>query len=199
MRSTIEVGEYTRPCDGERQSGDATFAQFQDHGVLIALIDVLGHGRAAHELAVSLTARLSEWLRGAPNSSPDAALRVLHEAARGTRGAVASVVWFDSSTLEGKVAGIGNVCCRLFGSAARTIKFNDGLLGFRLRSPMLIPLTLMPADVLLLFSDGVSDRFDVSQYPTIALDPAPTIAFNIVRRFGKCRDDASCTVLRCKP
>jgi hypothetical protein len=150
-------------------------------------------------LAVSLTESLSKWLREVRSPSPDAALAVLHEAARGTRGAVASVAWINATTLEGNVTGIGNVRCRLFGSAAKTIKFDDGLLGFRARSRMPVSLALMPADVLLLFSDGVSERFDVSQYPTLTLDPAPAIAFNIVRRFGKGRDDASCAVLRCKP
>jgi hypothetical protein len=199
MQSKIEAGEYVRPCDGERQSGDAAFVQFQDDGVLIALVDVLGHGKAAHALAVSLTEKLYNWLREVRKPSPDLALAALHEAARGTRGAVASVAWIDVTTLEGNVTGIGNVRCRLFGSVAKTIKFDDGLLGFRVRSRMPVPLALMPADVLLLFSDGVSERFDASQYPTLTLDPAPTIAFNIVQRFGKGRDDASCAVLRCKP
>ena len=199
MRSKIEAGDYVRPCDGERQSGDAAFVQFQDDGVLIALVDALGHGKAAHGLAVSLTERLSKWLREVRNPSPDAALTILHEAARGTRGAVASVAWINATSLEGNVTGIGNVRCRLFGSAAKTIKFDDGLLGYRARSRMPVSLALMPADVLLLFSDGVSERFDISQYPTLTLDPAPAIAFNIVRRFGKGRDDASCAVLRCKP
>ena len=198
MRRSIEIGEYVRPCDGERQSGDATFARFHQDGVLIALIDVLGHGKTAHQLALSLTEGLSEWLRVESHPSSGTALMLLHEAARGTRGAVASVVWVDSLTLEGTITGIGNVCCRLLGSAAKTSKFNDGLLGFRLRSPKLFPLALVPADVLLLFSDGVSEHFDVRQYPTLAVDPASTIAFNIVQRFGKGQDDASCAVLLCK-
>ena len=198
MRSKIETGEYVRPCDGERQSGDAAFVQFQHDGVLIALVAVLGHGKAAHVLAVSLTESLSKWLREVRNPRPDAALTVLHEASRGTRGAVASVAWIDSSTLEGDVAGIGHIRCRLFGSIAKTIRFGDGLLGFRVSSAMPVALALRPADVLLLFSDGVSERFDVSKYPNFARDSAPTIAFNIVQRFGKGHDDASCVVLRCR-
>lgn len=199
MQSKIEVGEYVRPCDGETQSGDAAFVQFQNDGVLIALIDVLGHGKAAHSLAVSLVQALSDWLLGERAPSPDTALSVLHKAARGTRGAVAGVACVDSSTLEGNVAGIGNVRCRVFGSVARTIKFDDGLLGFRLRMRTPVSLALMPADVLILFSDGVSERFDLSRYPTLSLDPAPAIAFNVVQRFGKGQDDASCAVLRCRP
>jgi len=198
MLDKFEVGEYVRPCDGEMSSGDATVVRIEDEGVFIALIDVLGHGAAAHRLAVSLTESLSNWLPGARKPSPDDALKVLHEASRGTRGAVASVAWIDDSTHEGNVAGIGNVRCRLFGSVAKTIKFGDGLLGFRARSAMTISLALKPADVLILFSDGVSERFDISGYSSFTTDAAPTIAFNIVRRFGKGQDDASCAVIRCR-
>ena len=199
MQNRIEIGEYVRPCDGETRSGDAAFVKFQDDGVLITLIDVLGHGKAAHRLAVSLVETLSDWFSRARDPSPNAAIAVLHQAARGTRGAVAGVAWIGSSTLEGHVAGVGNVRCRLFGKTTKTIRFDDGLLGFRVRSPMHVSLALMPADVLLLFSDGVSERFDLTEYPTLALDPAAAIAFNIVQRFRKGHDDASCAVLRCKP
>ena len=43
------------------------------------------------------------------------------------------------------------------------------------------------------------ERFDLSRYPTLSLDPAPVIAFKVVQRFGKVQDDASCTVLPCRP
>ena len=198
MLDKFEVGEYVRPCDGETSSGDATFVRIEDEGVFIALIDVLGHGAAAHRLAVSLTESLSNWLPGARKPSPDDALKVLHEASRGTRGAVASAAWIDGSTHEGNAAGIGNVRCRLFGSVAKTIRFGDGLLGSRARSAMTISLALRPSDVLLLFSDGVSERFDISEYPSLTRESAPAIAFNIVQRFGKGQDDASCAVLRCR-
>jgi hypothetical protein len=60
------------------------------------------------------------------------------------------------------------------------------------------PFALGPADVLLLFSDGVTGRFSVNDYPSLTLDPASAIASNIVQRFGKGIDDASCVVMRCR-
>jgi hypothetical protein len=160
------------------------------------LIDVLGHGPEAHEQAVQLSAMLLKWLSEASAPSPENSLAVLHEAARGTRGAVATVAWLDAQTLKGSVAGIGNVGCRLFGSDSRAVMFGDGVLGSRMRSQRPSHFVLQPRDVLVLFSDGVTDRFS-NEYPTLTLDPAPAIALNIVRRFGKGHDDASCAVLRC--
>ena len=100
-----------------------------DDGVFVAVIDALGHGPDAHKLAMQLSDALSKWLPEVNVSSPEGALEVLHEGARGTRGAVAAVAWLNSRTLEGSVVGIGNVRCRLFGSGARTFEFREGVLG----------------------------------------------------------------------
>jgi negative regulator of sigma-B (phosphoserine phosphatase) len=198
LQERIETGEYVRPCDGETLSGDAVVVHADDSGVFVAVIDALGHGPNAHELAMQLSGLLSKWLSFVSVPNPDGALGVLHESARGTRGAVAAVAWLDSRTLEGSVAGIGNVKCRLFGSVARTVEFREGVLGSRMRPPISTSFALGPADVLLLFSDGVTGRFGVNEYPSLTLDRAPAIAANIVQRFGKGMDDASCAVMRCR-
>ena len=194
----IESGSYVRPCDGETLSGDSALVTSAHGGVLVAVIDALGHGAEAHRLSASLSKTLSGWLTGEPSPSPEMALGVLHDCARGTRGAVASVAWLDMGTLEGSVAGIGNVRCRLFGTVTRSVEFGDGVLGHRMRSPRSVSLALRPADVVLLFSDGVTGRFRAGDYPSLPLDPAPAIAFNIVQRFSRGTDDASCAVMRCR-
>jgi negative regulator of sigma-B (phosphoserine phosphatase) len=194
----IDSGCYVRPCDGEALSGDAALVSVAHEGVLAAVIDALGHGTEAHRVSERLMAALSAWLATTPSPDPQAALMILHESARGTRGAVATVAWLNLNTLEGSVAGIGNVRCRLFGTVTRSIDFGDGVLGQRMRSPRCFALALQPADVVLLFSDGVAGRFRRDDYPSLGLDPASAIAFNIVRRFSKGTDDASCAVVRCR-
>jgi phosphoserine phosphatase RsbX len=198
VESRIESGTYVRPCDGERLSGDVVFVQPQGGGVFAVLIDALGHGSEAHRLGVQLITAVSEWLPEAVPPAPEGALAVLHESARGTRGAAAAVAWLDTRTLEGWVAGVGNVRCRLFGAVTRTFEFGDGVLGQRVRTPHPVAFALRPTDVVILFSDGVAGRFRPDDYPSLGLDPAPTIAFNVVSRFGKGIDDASCAVMRCK-
>ena len=157
-----------------------------------------GNGPEAHEIGAQLSAALAKWLPTTAAPQPGDVLGVLHESARGTRGAAAAVAWLDTETLEGWVAGLGNVRCRLFGATTKTIEFGEGVLGQRVRSPRPVALALRPTDVLLLFSDGVTGRFRLDDYPSLGLDPAPTIAFNVVQRFGKGGDDASCAVMRCR-
>jgi phosphoserine phosphatase RsbX len=198
VTGSIELGEYVRPQNGETLSGDVVLTQHEDAGVLAAVIDVLGHGLEAHEVGVHLRGALSRWVHGTISPEPEGAMAQLHESARGTRGAVAAVAWLDAASLEGWVAGVGNVRCRIFGEVTKTIEFGDGVLGQRVRSPRPQALSLKPADVLVLFSDGVTGRFGLENYPSLGLDPASTIALNVVRRFGKGLDDASCAIIRCK-
>jgi hypothetical protein len=198
VESRIESGIYVRPCDGETLSGDVVFMQMQGEGVFAAVIDALGHGPDAHQLGVQLSAALSEWLPQAVPPQPAGALAVLHENARGTRGAAAAVAWLDNRTLDGWAAGVGNVRCRLFGAETRTFEFGEGVLGQRIRTPRPASFALRPTDVVILFSDGVAGRFRKDDYPSLGLDPAPAIAFNVVNRFGKRMDDASCAVMRCR-
>ena len=198
MESRIESGIYVRPCDGETLSGDVVLVQPQGDGVFAVVIDVLGHGPDAHRLGVQLIAALSGWLPEAAPPAPEGALAVLHESARGTRGAAAAVAWLDTRTLEGWVAGVGNVRCRLFGAETKTFEFGEGVLGQRVRTPRSTSFALRPTDVVILFSDGVAGRFRNDDYPSLGLDPAPAIAFNVVSRFGKGIDDASCAVMRCR-
>jgi hypothetical protein len=198
VESRIESGTYVRPCDGETLSGDAVFVQPRSEGVFAGVIDALGHGPEAHTVGVQLVAALAGWLADAVPPAPEGALSVLHESARGTRGAAAAVAWLDTQTLKGWVAGVGNVRCRLFGVVTRTFEFGEGVLGQRVRTPRPAAFAMRPSDVVILFSDGVAGRFRPDDYPSLGLDPAPTSAFNVVSRFGKGLDDASCAVMRCK-
>jgi hypothetical protein len=198
VTGSIELGEYVRPQDGETLSGDVVLTQRGEPGVLAAVIDVLGHGSEAHQVGVCLRNALSRWVENAASPAPEDAIELLHESARGTRGAVAGLAWVNSTSLEGWVAGVGNVRCRMFCAETKTVEFSDGVLGQRIRSPKPQCLSLRPSNVILLFSDGVTSRFGLENYPSLGLDPAPTIALNVVQKFGKGLDDASCTVIRCK-
>ena len=73
MQDRIDAGEYVRPCDGETLSGDAALVQWDDDDLLVAVIDVLGLGPDAHELAIQLSGILSKWLTAAAAPSPEQA------------------------------------------------------------------------------------------------------------------------------
>ena len=71
----------------------------------------------------------------------------------------------------------------------------EGVLGQNMRTPPPQQLALQQGDTLLMYTDGVSDRFSREDYPAMASHAPTKIARNIVERFGKAHDDAACLVV----
>ena len=45
---TLEAASYVRPMPGHHVGGDAAVVREVDDGMLISIVDVLGHGEEAH-------------------------------------------------------------------------------------------------------------------------------------------------------
>ena len=71
-----------------------------------------------------------------------------------------------------------------------------GNLGHQIRTPQLQHHKLEEEDVVVMYSDGIKDRFDEEDYPQIRYQGAETIARAVVDRFSKPHDDATCLALR---
>ena len=125
-----------------------------------------------------------------------ATLKRLHDSLRGGIGAVVGVAAIDMQSGTVHYAGIGNTAYRLFGSRNLRLVSAAGNLGHQIRSPQLQTHSLEPDDVIVMYSDGVKDRFDLEDYPQLLHQSPGIVARTIVDRFGKSHDDACCLVLR---
>lgn len=190
-----EWGIWGRPCGGEFVSGDTAIVVQLGSKVACAVVDVLGHGPDAHELAK----HIEGFLRDKMSVDPIATLNMLHSELRGTRGAVAGVAIFDPATGKVRFAACGNVVARRMGNQEIRLNSAEGTLGQSIRSPSEQTLVLQKRDVLLMHTDGVQSRFTSSDYPNIYYEHARTIAKTIVEKFGRSYDDATCLALRYKP
>ena len=188
----LSIASFGRPCLGERLSGDAAFIDERDGRVCLAILDGLGHGPSAHQVVQ----RALELLRLGWSPDPAATLRTLHEALRGTLGMAAGLGVLDVTSGELAYAGVGNtVCCKL-GVETQRLFSVEGIVGSHMRPPVSRSLRLDRDEVLLLYTDGLSERIDAKQYPQLWGHRAPAIARNLVMRFGKDHDDATCMVVR---
>jgi len=160
--------------------------------VLAAVIDVLGHGKEAHELAVGIQEHLIA------NRAGDLThwLSRLHQEYRGSRGAAVGLCLIEPATGRLRYAGIGNTVIRRFGDAETRLVSRDGMIGGTSRTPVEEILHLSDADVVVIYSDGVRTHFAASAFPRLRTDSPHAIAAQIVHRFGKWHDDASCVALR---
>ncbi len=192
VEEQVTYASMIRPCPGERVSGDAVVTKTLEHGLFVAIIDVLGHGAEAHEVALVIDTFLGRY----GSSDIAGVMTRLHQQLKGTRGAAVGLCAIDYATFQLDYVGIGNTALRCFGNKETRFVSQHGVLGQNMRTPKSQTLLLQPGDTVVLYTDGVSDRFTSEDYPGVMRHPPQEVASKIVARFGKAHDDAACLAVR---
>ena len=192
---TLEHASWVRPCPGHDVGGDAVVIRPLETGVFAAIVDVLGHGPEAHELAL----RIEEYLLRFGSADVAGVMTRLHQHLKGSRGAAVGVCALDSASGRLEYAGTGNTTLRRFGRPDTRLVSQDGVLGQNMRTPRPQTLQLEAGDVVILHTDGVRERFSSEDYPGLAQQAPKDVVRTIVERFGKDYDDAACIALRYRP
>jgi phosphoserine phosphatase RsbX len=153
----VAIGAHTEPAVGQTRSGDTYVVREAGDVTLVAVIDVLGHGPHAADVAD----RAQEHL-GSVELTLDAGrvMQSLHQALRGTRGAAAMLCLLQGTSLSG--CGVGNVELRAQGSQV-PIFLNPGIIGQNVRQMRVFGAELRVGSRLILFSDGISSRLDLER------------------------------------
>ena len=176
----------------EIDCGDTGVIKEFDGQCFLALVDVLGHGSEAHDVALIAQKYLEQ------NYCEELVdvMQGLHACLKGTRGAVAAVCRLNAETGELIYVGIGNITVRVLGSRNARFVSGDGIVGYMMTTPREQNLKLFPGDVLVMYSDGIKEHFDLSEYPGILTGNAKSIAVGLLNQFGKKNDDVSCIALK---
>jgi phosphoserine phosphatase RsbX len=183
----------TKP--GQERSGDAGIVEHVHDGVLMGVIDGLGHGPEAAEAASVALETLHDF-------AGDDLLDIFErtdKAVSGMRGVVLSVAWFDLATATMSWAGVGNVAGVLIspGSKSQHLLLHGGVAGVR-RLPHLrvASVTLQPGDVVVMATDGVSQRFSVDLAAVVSDNDPQEAAEVILDSHATGHDDAFVAVAR---
>ncbi|GAA1768908.1 SpoIIE family protein phosphatase [Luedemannella helvata] len=184
----------TRPIAGETVSGDAYSVREVSGRRQAFLSDGLGHGPLASR--ASQTAATA--FRDAPAGSPAAVLEHLHRAVAHTRGAVGAVIELDRAAGVLSCASVGNIAGWVVGHQRRRgLAAQPGFLGDRQRRTIREYTTaLNDEDVVVLHTDGLTDRWNLADYPGLLTREPLTIAATLLRDAGLRRDDAGVLVAR---
>ena len=191
----FEVGLCVRAADGFAVSGDAAVVRAVGGTLVLAIVDVLGHGPTAHEVA----AVAEDLLEGSEARDVTALMSMLDAELGATVGAAVGLAAVDAATGTGVYAGIGNTVARILGRSERRLVSIDGVVGKRHASVRPAGFTLAHGESLLLHTDGISSRVAVSDYPGVLTDRIDDAARELVRRFGRDHDDAACIMARRVP
>lgn len=196
----LDVGIAASTLAGQQESGDQHLVKAFPGGILIGVVDGLGHGTEAAHAARTAIGILEQHT----TESLELLARRCHRALTGTRGAAMSLVSVrcpDDILPEGRMTwlGIGNVEGVVLRADAAVMPRHQGLL---LRGgivgndlPRIRPATLLltGGDLLIFATDGVRSGF----LEGLKEDgPPQQLAEGILARHGRGTDDALVLVAR---
>lgn len=190
-----EWGIASRPAAREIRSGDAHVMLPTADGFLAAVVDGLGHGPAAEDAAVRVTATLREHADEAVTQL----MQLCHQALRRTRGAVLSLVSVSADSGAMTWLGVGNVEVNLFRAAPTATQRREqlvlrgGVVGYELPSLREQVLPIVHGDVLVLVTDGISSGFTARS--PLGCEPQ-VYADEILAEWAKSYDDALVLAVR---
>ena len=190
----LRWGAVNVPLGGDGPSGDG-WSVAADGRLAAVVVDGLGHGAEAGAAAQAAIAVFGER----PEPDPAAFLQRAHEAMRGTRGGVLAACAVDPARGELAYAGVGNITGRLLaGAVSRSLLSHDGTAGTQLALPRARVSTCPwgPGATLVLASDGISSRWDLSGYPGLLRRDPAVIAATVHRDHERGTDDATILVIQ---
>ena len=194
-QALVHWGVATLALEGQTESGDLHLVRPVKDGVLVAVVDGLGHGEdaaAAARLAVSTLEQYAEE----PLLS---LLQRCHMALKGSRGVVMSLARFDAPRGTMTWLGVGNVEGVLHHadwserSARAALVTRGGIVGSEVPAIQAAVIPVGPGDTLVFVTDGIGSDFlgDVS-----VREEPQRLADQILHRYGKGTDDALVFVAR---
>jgi negative regulator of sigma-B (phosphoserine phosphatase) len=191
----LDWGVASLPLDGQSESGDRYVVEFFPGGVLLAVIDGLGHGYEAASAANS-----AEFiLRAQPQEPVISLVRRCHENLRSTRGVVMSIASFDISHGLMTWLGVGNVRGILRRTGFMAIPRRDelllrgGIIGREIPPLQASVLPVSHGDTLYLATDGIDGAF---AQELMSSEMPKRAAEVILSKYAKEVDDALVLVAR---
>jgi phosphoserine phosphatase RsbX len=191
----IEWGVATLTLPGQTESGDRYMVRPFPDGVLVAVVDGVGHGdeaAAAAKIAVTVLETHSD-------ESVLSLLKRCHEELRKTRGVVLSLASCNARDSTMAWLGVGNIEGRLLRADPQvrprqeSLVLRGGVVGRQLPPAYASLVSVAPGDTLIFATDGIRSEF--SEGLTGSEAPQRT-ADRILAQYGKHTDDALVLVAR---
>lgn len=192
----LQWGIAARALEDSGESGDLSLVAPFEGGVLVAVIDGLGHGAEAAASA----RQAAEILQQHAGEPPVALVQRCHEKLRPMRGAVMSLASFNAAANMLTWVGVGNVEGCLIrtnpGAVSKSefLRLYSGTVGDRLPPLQADKLPVYSGDILIFTTDGIK----ISNFARIVgtrRKPA-RMAEHILDQWGREDDDALVLVAR---
>ena len=198
-RGPVEYGAINLPLQGETLCGDAWTCGYAEDEFTVMVADGLGHGALANSAAIAAT---DTFGRLGP-SSVEQIVEASHEALRPTRGAALGVARIPTRAAAAgtsgvaRFCGVGNIAASVWTPQGhRHLVSHAGIVGHQLRKAQEFQVDWPQDGLLILHSDGLATRWDLSRYPGLTLRHPTLVAATLYRDFTRGRDDVTVFVAR---
>ncbi len=184
----MEIAVAQRPAVNESVCGDATEV-VREGETLIAVADGLGHGPDAAEAAQAFC----RYVRENPSLGLEDIIMGASQEISRTRGVACALVRIDAAERLMTFVGVGNIEVQAVSVADIHPICLPGIVGQRVRKLQSFEYELHPGDLIVVYSDGISSRFDLRQMRHADVQ---ALADAVLVEHGKDHDDATCVVIR---
>ena len=190
----VEFSAINVPAPNETECGDAWHLWLAEGRLSAMVVDGLGHG----PLAAIAASRALQVIQEGAFDSPETYLSAAHLALRSSRGAALAMAQVHLALGKLFYAGIGNIAGRVVGPAgpSRSLLSHNGIVGVEVRKPQQFEHPWQSGDLLIMHSDGLSERWKLDDYAGLANADTAVIAAVLYRDAKRGRDDATILVVR---
>jgi hypothetical protein len=183
----------TRPIDGEEVCGDTYAVCAEDGRLRLMMCDGLGHGPLAASASQTAVRSFHEDRSGGPGEI----LARMHKAMRSTRGGAVAVADIDLGARTVRFAGLGNIAASIVADGRKHGMVSvPGIAGYQARTIKTFDHVLPEGAVVVLHSDGLTERWSPSDRDRLFGQTPLVIAAALLRDAGVRKDDAGVLVAR---
>jgi anti-sigma regulatory factor (Ser/Thr protein kinase) len=188
----LSVGAASRPIAPQEPNGDSFVLKRWDGGLLVGVIDGLGHGEGAHRAAMAA----KEYVGSHYDRPIPSIFEGTERACRGTRGVVMALARFDAAAETVTIGSVGNIAIKSESAADLSVVPRRGVLGNGGPDPVLTEGAWDPSGLLVMFSDGVVSHWGLADHVGLFEEPATVIARKLLEEYGKDHDDGTVLVVK---
>lgn len=194
LHDAVQFSAINVPAPNETECGDAWHLWCADGRLSAIVVDGLGHG----PLAAIAASRALQVIDEGAFDSPETYLLAAHLALRSSRGAALAMTQVHLPLGKLFYAGIGNIVGRVVGPTglSTSLLSHNGIVGVEVRKPQQFEYAWRQGDLLVMHSDGLSERWKLEDYAGLAQADTAVIAAVLYRDAKRGRDDATILVTR---
>ncbi|KUE80763.1 hypothetical protein ATO46_15275 [Aeromonas schubertii] len=192
---SVQVAMRQTPCFGESVSGDGVVILNRERVVFIAVIDVLGHGEKAAQLA----REMESFIKSCPAATVAGLMEMVHLHFQGALGAAITMLSIDLEENRFQTVGVGNVMLRKRGWGS-WVSFHaqSGIVCEMIPTLLTQEGEVEPQALFIITSDGIRENIPLEEDPSLFLRSPSDIAGYMMEHFAKHHDDATVVVARCR-